>query len=136
MTTNSCRNSSPAGTARVGLPSRSRPTLAPPLNQFQAAERGGPFGSSAFFTPIFSAARRAGYGAHHVQPSGLSQVSARRFLLALSLVQSPQKSSSGSAQVFHQSPLSSVGYVPNVGERACSSPTEEVSKSTQNMAGS
>jgi len=31
MTTNSCRNSSPAGTARVGLPSRSRPTLAPPV---------------------------------------------------------------------------------------------------------
>jgi hypothetical protein len=38
-------------------------------------------------------------------------------ILARPLVKSPQKSSCGSAKVFHKHPLSFVGYALNVGER-------------------
>ena len=83
MTTNSCRNSSPAGTARVGLPSRSRPTLAPPvlICGKQIAQR----------VSIRFPERE---GQSRIRILSLS-------IPARPLLKNPQKSSSSSAQVFH-----------------------------------
>ena len=56
------------------------------------------------------------------------------FIPARPLVQLCEQASGCRAQVLHKYPLLLVGYVPNVGERGLSCPTQDVSPATQDMS--